>query len=246
MRHAEPITSAAGGYHGIHRHDDRRQRLPSSRCAAAARASRCFISTAPTGSPNGPRCSIASPKTSTSSRPTIRASARPKMPDFIDDVSDLAYFYLDALAALKLTGVHVVGQSLGGWIGLEMAVRSTQRLRTLTLISAAGIHVKGSSKTDIFIIDPDGAGATVVRRRKTRQGRGRAHRGGKIQRHRRAQPHRQRALRLAAALLQSAAGALAASRRRADPHHLGRRRPRHSAGLCRRVSPADPRLGRDA
>ena len=77
-----------------------------------------------------------------------------EVPDLIDDVSDLAYFYLDALAALKLTGVHVVGQSLGGWIGLEMAVRSTQRLRTLTLISAAGIHVKGSSKTDIFIIDP--------------------------------------------------------------------------------------------
>src|SRR4029077_9001781 len=78
-----------------------------------------------------------------------------EVPDFIDDVSDLAYFYLDAIAALKLTGVHVVGQSLGGWIGLEMAVRSTQRLRTLTLISAAGIHVKGSSKTDIFIIDPE-------------------------------------------------------------------------------------------
>ena len=26
MRHAEPITSAAGGNHGIYRHDDRRQR----------------------------------------------------------------------------------------------------------------------------------------------------------------------------------------------------------------------------
>jgi pimeloyl-ACP methyl ester carboxylesterase len=76
------------------------------------------------------------------------------VPEFIDDVSDLAFFYLDAVAALGLSGIHVVGQSLGGWIGLEMAVRSTQRLRTLTLISPAGIHVKGSSKADIFIIDP--------------------------------------------------------------------------------------------
>src|SRR5262249_12485153 len=50
---------------------------------------------------------------------------------------------------------HVVGQSLGGWIALEMAVRSTQRLRSLTLISAAGIHVKGVPKTDIFMIDPE-------------------------------------------------------------------------------------------
>ena len=76
-------------------------------------------------------------------------------PAWIDDVSDLAYCYLDAIEALGLSGVHIVGQSLGGWIGLEMAVRSTERLRSLTLISAAGIHVKGVPKSDIFIIDPE-------------------------------------------------------------------------------------------
>jgi len=36
-----------------------------------------------------------------------------------------------------------------------MAVRSTQRLRSLTLLSPAGIHVKGVRKADIFIIDPE-------------------------------------------------------------------------------------------
>jgi pimeloyl-ACP methyl ester carboxylesterase len=76
-------------------------------------------------------------------------------PAWIDDVSDLAYCYLDAIEALGLSGVNLVGQSLGGWIALEMAVRSTERLRSLTLISAAGIHVKGVLKTDIFIIDPE-------------------------------------------------------------------------------------------
>jgi len=76
-------------------------------------------------------------------------------PAWIDDVSDLAYCYLDALEALGLASVHIVGHSLGGWIALEMAVRSTDRLRSLTLISAAGIHVKGVPKTDIFIIDPE-------------------------------------------------------------------------------------------
>jgi len=45
-------------------------------------------------------------------------------PAWIDDVSDVAYCYLDAIEALDLSGVHVVGQSLGGWIALEMAVRS--------------------------------------------------------------------------------------------------------------------------
>jgi pimeloyl-ACP methyl ester carboxylesterase len=76
-------------------------------------------------------------------------------PGWIDDISDVAYCYLDAIEVLGLSGVHVVGQSLGGWIALEMAVRSTQRLRSLTLISSAGIHVKGVPKTDIFIIDPE-------------------------------------------------------------------------------------------
>jgi pimeloyl-ACP methyl ester carboxylesterase len=65
-------------------------------------------------------------------------------PAWIDDISDLAYGYLDAIEVLGLPGVHIVGQSLGGWIALEMAVRSTQRLRSLTLISPAGIHVKES------------------------------------------------------------------------------------------------------
>ena len=76
-------------------------------------------------------------------------------PAWIDDISDLAYCYLDAIEALGLSGVNIVGQSLGGWIALEMAVRSTERLRSLTLISAAGIHVKGVPKSDIFIIDPE-------------------------------------------------------------------------------------------
>lgn len=78
-----------------------------------------------------------------------------EIPAWIDDISDVAYLYLDAIEALGLSTVHVVGQSLGGWIALEMAVRSTTRLRSLTLISAAGIHVKGVPKADIFMIDPE-------------------------------------------------------------------------------------------
>ena len=78
-----------------------------------------------------------------------------QLPPWVDDISDVAYLYLDAIEMLGLSGVHVVGQSLGGWIALEMAVRSTHKLRSLTLISASGIHVKGVPKTDIFMIDPE-------------------------------------------------------------------------------------------
>lgn len=76
-------------------------------------------------------------------------------PAWIDDISDLAYFYLDAIAALGLARIRLVGHSLGGWVALEMAVRSTARLTSLTLIDAAGIHVKGVPKADIFLIDPE-------------------------------------------------------------------------------------------
>lgn len=76
-------------------------------------------------------------------------------PDWMDDISDLAYFYLDLLDKLDLKGVHVVGHSLGGWIAMEIAVRDDSRIRDLVLIASAGIHVKGCAKADIFMIDPD-------------------------------------------------------------------------------------------
>ena len=76
-------------------------------------------------------------------------------PGWLDNVSDLAYFYLDFLAQLGLDGVHVVGNSLGGWLGAEIAVRDCARLKSLTLSAAAGIHVKGVPKGDIFLWSPE-------------------------------------------------------------------------------------------
>jgi pimeloyl-ACP methyl ester carboxylesterase len=77
------------------------------------------------------------------------------MPDWLDNVGDLAYFYLDVMEELGIEGVHLVGTSLGGWIAAELAVRSCARLKTLTLSAAAGIHVKGVSKGDIFLWSPE-------------------------------------------------------------------------------------------
>ena len=165
-----------------------------------------------------------------------------EVPGWIDDVSDVAYLYLDAIEKLGLSRLHVVGQSLGGWIALEMAVRSTARLRSLTLISSAGIHVKGVPKADIFMIDPEEQARLAYADRAGRRGGGRARRRRQVSGPGRAQPHRQRALRLAAALLQPAARALAAPGQRADPRDLGRAGPHHSAGLRRGVPPPDPGL----
>ncbi len=78
---------------------------------------------------------------------------RSSTPEWLDEVGDLAYFYLDLIDRLKLDGVHVVGHSLGGWIALEMAVRSPARLRTLTLLNSAGIRIKGKPIADILVMD---------------------------------------------------------------------------------------------
>ncbi|HEV8679718.1 MAG TPA: alpha/beta hydrolase [Stellaceae bacterium] len=71
-------------------------------------------------------------------------------PPWLDEVADLAYFHLDLLAALGLERVHLMGTSLGGWVATEMAVRSTARLRSLTLVGAVGITAGGAPIPDIF------------------------------------------------------------------------------------------------
>jgi len=54
------------------------------------------------------------------------------------------------LKALGLDRVHLMGTSLGGWIAAELAVRSTARLASLTLIGAVGITAGGEPIDDIF------------------------------------------------------------------------------------------------
>ena len=80
---------------------------------------------------------------------------RSEMPEWLDNVGDLAFFYLDFIRALGLEHVHLVGNSMGGWIAAELAVRSTHDLASLTLVSPAGIHVKGVPKGDIFLWSPE-------------------------------------------------------------------------------------------
>lgn len=78
---------------------------------------------------------------------------RSDTPDWLDGMGDLAYFYLEFLDAIGEEKVHLVGNSLGGWLALEIAVRTTARIESLTLVSAAGIHVAGVPKGDIFLWD---------------------------------------------------------------------------------------------
>ena len=64
-------------------------------------------------------------------------------------VHDLAYLYLDLLDRQRLDDVVLVGSSFGGWIALEMCVRSVERIGRLTLIDALGIKFGGREQRDI-------------------------------------------------------------------------------------------------
>jgi pimeloyl-ACP methyl ester carboxylesterase len=80
---------------------------------------------------------------------------RSPLPPWLDDISDLAYFYLDLIEELNLKDVHLVGHSMGGWLALELAIRSQARLKSLTLMASVGIRLKGVPVTNIFFLAPD-------------------------------------------------------------------------------------------
>ena len=80
-----------------------------------------------------------------------------------EDVSDLVYHYFDVLDALGLGTVHVVGASFGGWIAAELAVAAPHRIRSLVLLSAAGLRLPDHPMVDIFLMPPGKLVATLFR-----------------------------------------------------------------------------------
>jgi pimeloyl-ACP methyl ester carboxylesterase len=90
----------------------------------------------------------------TPTHPGWNGNARP---DSIATIGDLAGAYLELLEAEDLNDVLVVGSSLGGWIGAEIAVRDHgARVSGLILIDATGISVEGEPITDFFSLDARG------------------------------------------------------------------------------------------
>jgi pimeloyl-ACP methyl ester carboxylesterase len=84
--------------------------------------------------------------------------------EWIEEVSDLAFLYLDLLDTLRLDRVHLVGASLGGWIAAEMAVMASSRLRSLVLVDPVGIKVDGWIYPFLFGMDLPQVVATIFHR----------------------------------------------------------------------------------
>ena len=70
-------------------------------------------------------------------------------PPWFRSVHDLAYLCLDLLDRMDLSGTTLVGASFGGWVALEMAVRSMARIDRLVLIDSLGVKFGGREERDI-------------------------------------------------------------------------------------------------
>ena len=78
-----------------------------------------------------------------------------EMPEWLDGFDDLVLHYDDFLDALELERVHLVGYSLGGWIAAELAVFYPERLKSLTLITPAGLRIPGKPIANLVAMAPE-------------------------------------------------------------------------------------------
>jgi pimeloyl-ACP methyl ester carboxylesterase len=78
------------------------------------------------------------------------------MQDWLEGFDDLVLHYDDVRATLGLDEpFDLVGYSLGGWIAAAYAIFYPDRLRSLTLITPAGMRVPGKSPfADLFSMEP--------------------------------------------------------------------------------------------
>ena len=76
-------------------------------------------------------------------------------PDSLDNVGALADEYVRYLDEHDLNDVLVVGSSLGGWLGAEIALRDTaHRVTGLVIINGVGVNIPGHPITDISRFTP--------------------------------------------------------------------------------------------
>jgi len=75
---------------------------------------------------------------------------------WLDSVPDLADAYLDLLEQLGLEAAMVIGNSVGGWIASEMALRDIDgRIKSIVLLNATGIRPDNAAQlTDIRTVPP--------------------------------------------------------------------------------------------
>ena len=165
-------------------------------------------------------------------------------PPWMRNIGDLAMYYLDFLDEFGPHEVHLVGQSLGGWAAAEAAVRNCSRIKTLSLLGPAGIRIKGLPSGDNFIWSPEEAVRNLYHNQAIPDQMLAHAADRRAGRHHADQPLRRREVRLGAALVQSVAGALAASHHGADAGDVGQGGQAVPQRLCGALGREDSRQPR--
>ena len=76
-------------------------------------------------------------------------------PEALGSIPGLAALYNTLLDQLGLQDVTVIGNSIGGWITAEIALRKSPRVSGIVLIDAVGIEVPGHPVADFFSLTMD-------------------------------------------------------------------------------------------
>ncbi len=88
--------------------------------------------------------------------PELPGFGSSELPDWVKGIDDVLLLVRDALDALGLERVHLVGYGLGGWIASDLAIWFPERVRSLSLLAPYGLRVPGHPLANIFLMNPAG------------------------------------------------------------------------------------------
>jgi pimeloyl-ACP methyl ester carboxylesterase len=74
-------------------------------------------------------------------------------PEWVESIRDVVEYYVDLLDELELgSGIALVGESMGAWIALELALRFRTEVAALSLVAPIGIRVPGHPAGDFWFV----------------------------------------------------------------------------------------------
>jgi len=74
--------------------------------------------------------------------------------EWMEGIDDLARFYLWFLDAVKLSRVHLLGHSIGGWTAAELATMHPGAVDRLVLVAPVGLKPETGEILDVFFHTP--------------------------------------------------------------------------------------------
>lgn len=80
--------------------------------------------------------------------PSAPGFGHSERPDWITNIDDISYIWLDLVDQLKLQGATVLGFGIGGWLALEMATKQNFAGK-FVLVDPYGVKIGGATDRDI-------------------------------------------------------------------------------------------------